>query len=90
MKGIDHLVKFLDSFLKKGSCELNDQTAQLCCEAFKIIFNLLLATDQPENAAEEQQHRLMEIIRQILCLKSTSLEKQEELKRFDIIEHLTE
>jgi len=80
MKGIDHLVKFLDSFLKKGSCELNDQTAQLCCEAFKIIFNLLLATDQPENAAEEQQHRLMEIIRQILCLKSTSLEKQEELK----------
>jgi len=80
MKGIDHLVEFLDSFLKKGSDELNDQTVQLCCETLKIIFNLLLATDQPDNAAEEQQHRLMEIIRQILSLKSTSLEKQEELK----------
>lgn len=80
MEGINHLVKFLDRFFKDGSDELNDQTAQLCCETLKIIFNLLLATDQPENTPEEQQHRLMEIIRQILSLKSTSLERREELK----------
>lgn len=87
MEGINHLVKFLDRFFKDGSDELNDQTAQLCCETLKIIFNLLLATDQPENTPEEQQHRLMEIIRQILSLKSTSLERREELKRFKTVSY---
>ena len=83
LKGIQHMVEFLNRLLERGVNELDNDTAEFCCEALKIIFNLLLATEKPELVVEEEENHdnLMKIIRHILTVQSSSLDKREELKR---------
>lgn len=82
LKGIQHMVEFLNRLLERGVNELDNDTAEFCCEALKIIFNLLLATEKPELVVEEEENHdnLMKIIRHILTVQSSSLDKREELK----------
>ena len=86
--GIKHLTKYLEQCCTvQGLDRLDANTAELCCETLKIIFNLLLSNEKPiglPNEDEEDlqlQRDLMKIIRQFLVSNSNALNKKEELKR---------
>lgn len=93
-QGIHRLVKLLDTCLVQGVDQLTNDSVALCCESLKVIFNLLLPATENDSAdssssppivPEEDlqvQRRLMYIIRLLLSVKSNSLEKREDLKRF--------
>lgn len=88
MQGIQILVNYLDQCLADGVDCIDDNTAELCCESLKIVFNLLLSSEKPatellvDTDNETQlQYDLLKIIRQLLLVKSKTLKKQEELKR---------
>lgn len=87
MQGIQHLVQYLDQCVAGGVDNLNDNAAELCCEALKISFNLLLTNEIPpetsvDTYSETQlQHDLIKIVRQFLPVKSNAISKREELKR---------
>lgn len=93
-QGIHRLVKLLDTCLVQGVDQLTNDSVALCCESLKVIFNLLLPTTETDSAdssstpsviPEEDlqvQRRLMYIIRLLLSVKSNSLEKREDLKRY--------
>ena len=85
MKGIHHLAGVLDKCLEKVVPKLDDNTVDTCCEALKIIFNLLLSTEkncETDNDEHQLNVHLMRIIRQLLSVQSNSLAKQEELKKY--------
>ena len=86
--GIKHLTKYLEQCCTvQGLDRLDANTAELCCETLKIIFNLLLSNEKPiglPNEDEEDlqlQRDLMKISRQFLVSNSNALNKKEELKR---------
>lgn len=89
LHGIKHLTKYLEQCCTvQGLDRLDANTAELCCETLKIIFNLLLSNEKPiglPNEDEEDlqlQRDLMKIIRQfLLATNSNALNKKEELKR---------
>ena len=87
LQGIKHLTKYLEKCTVKGVEHLDDNTAELCCESLKIIFNLLLSNEKPSNLLTEAtddiqlQRDLIKIVRQLLFIKS-SASKMQELKRF--------
>jgi hypothetical protein len=70
---------------------LDGNTAELCCECLKIIFNLLLSNEKSIDLPNEDyddlqlQRDLMKIIRQFLLANSNALAKKEELKRSEQI-----
>lgn len=93
-QGIHRLVKLLDTCLAQGVDQLTNDSVALCCESLKVIFNLLLPAAENDSAESSSsppiipegdlqvQRRLMYIIRLLLSVKSDSLEKREDLKRF--------
>ena len=87
-------MKLLDTCLAQGVDQLTNDSVALCCESLKVIFNLLLPAAENDSAESSSsppiipegdlqvQRRLMYIIRLLLSVKSDSLEKREDLKRF--------
>lgn len=88
LQGIRILVDHLDKCLADGVDRIGDNTAELCCESLKIVFNLLLWSEKPASELSidpddetQLQYDLLKIIRKLLLVKSKTLKKQEELKR---------
>ncbi|XP_046645030.1 synembryn-A-like [Daphnia pulicaria] len=87
LHGIKHLTKYLEQCCTvHGLDHLDGNTAELCCECLKIIFNLLLSNEKSIDLPNEDyddlqlQRDLMKIIRQFLLANSNALAKKEELK----------
>ncbi len=86
LHGIKHLTKYLEQCCTvHGLDHLDGNTAELCCECLKIIFNLLLSNEKSIDLPNEDyddlqlQRDLMKIIRQFLLATSNALAKKEEL-----------